>query len=136
MTATEAVITQLSTIEALITGVARACDTTPEHVGEFPYFVNFPRIGSTKRVPGNMLESLYTLKAELHVARGVLPEADRLARPFINLFEDAVWTDPTLAGTVTAVNDVRHEYVVFVIRDEQHLGIRFEIDVKIRRPVT
>lgn len=131
-TALESVLSQLATTEATISGIKRAYTTIPEGMAEFPCFVNMPRRGSSVRMSG-VVEDQYTIKVELHVARAVLPEADALARSYITAFEDKIWTDPTLNATVTTVNDVRHEYVVFPVGRELHLGVIFEVDVKLRR---
>lgn len=131
-TALETVLSKLATIEATITGIKRAYTTVPESMAEFPCFVNLPRRGTAKLMSG-VVQDIYTLKVELHVARGVLPEADALARSFINAFEDKLLADVTLGGTVDTTNEIRHEYVMFPVGREFHLGIMFEVDIKMRR---
>ncbi len=134
-TALDNVFTQMQVIEAAIAGVVVAYNKTPEALSVFPCFINYPRTGRTIGEAKNQMESLYTIVAELHVARGILPEAESIARPFINLFEDAIYTDPTLAGTVMTVNEINHSYGQLMFGNETHLGIRFDVSIKMRRAV-
>ncbi len=134
-TALDNVFTQMQVIEAAIAGVVVAYNKTPEALSVFPCFINYPRTGRTIGEAKNQMQSLYTIVAALHVARGILPEAESIARPFINLFEDAIFTDPTLAGTVMTVNEVRHTYGEVMFGSERHLACMFELDIKMRRAV-
>ena len=134
-TALDNVFAWMQVIEAAIAGVVVAYDKTPEALSVFPCFINYPRTGRTIGEAKLQMESLYTIVAELHVARGILPEAESIARPFINLFEDAIFTDPTLAGTVMTVNEIRHSYGQLTFGSETHLGCRLEVDIKFRRAV-
>lgn len=132
-TAFEDVLTQLATVERTITGVKEAYDRTPEKLVVFPSFINYPARGETTMEAASQLHSLYTVVCELHVMRGVLPEAEAVARPFINRFEDAIFADPTLDSTVSVVNAVRHNYGSVEYAGEQHMVCRFEVDFKLRR---
>lgn len=131
----EAVFTALAAIERGITGVEEAYDRTPEKLVVFPSFINYPATGETIMESANQLRSLYTLVAELHVMRGILPEAEAIVRPFINRFEDAIYADLTLTSTVATVNAIRHRYGSVEHAGEQHMVCRFELDIKIRRAI-
>ena len=133
-TAFEDVLTALATLEASITGVLVAHDKTPEKLNGFPCFINLPSRGSTTFGPAGEYESHDTIIAELHVARGLLPEAETMARPFKNRFEILLLNNITLSGTVSTIKELRSSYGVLQFGDETHLGWRFEIDIKMRYP--
>jgi len=126
----ENVLTALAALEASITGVSVAHDKMPESLNDFPCFINLPSRGETIFGPADQMESHDTIIAELHVARGILPEAETMARPFKNRFEDMLCNNITLSGTVSTINAVRGSYVVLQLGVEIHLGWRFEIDIK------
>lgn len=132
-----AVITKLAAIEAAITGVKRAHDETPESLSEFPCFINYPRRGTL--TPENAcltVKGLHTAVCELHISRQDLPTAETAARPFIERFTHAVWADPTLAGEVDTVNEIRYEYGKLNFGGEVHLGLQFEVDFKLKEDVS
>ena len=129
-----AVLTQLAVVEAALSGVARAHDETPENLGEFPCFINYPRSGTITAGPGGVqqVKGLHTVVAELHITRQDLPTAESIARPYLDSFPKAIWSDPTLAGTVNTVLEIRYQYGRLEFGGERHLGVRFEIDFKLQ----
>lgn len=131
-TALELVITQLATVETAIAGVAVAHDQTPESLGSLPAFVNYPSSGEAVHMATDSYE-LHTIIAELHVARGDQKVAEATARPFIQLFFNAVFADDTLAGTCATVRGIRYRYGGLTFAGVEHIGVRFEVDVKLRR---
>jgi hypothetical protein len=126
-----ACIDLLATLGA-VAGVSKAYTNAPEMSGVFPFLFVVPIATRTTGGPAS-ITTFATLKAELHIARGVLPEADKKARPLFALFESAIFADPTLGGTVDEVREARQSYVYFEVGAEKHVGIRVEVDVKIRR---
>jgi len=131
----EAVFTALAALERDITGVKAAHDKTPESIMDMPAFINMPSRGETIFGPYHEFESHSTIIAELHVARGNLPQAETVARPFLNRFEDMLSTNITLSGTVDTVKGMRSSYGVLQFGNDMHLGWRFEIDIKQRRNI-
>ena len=134
-----AVLTRLSVIEDAISGVVRAHDETPESLSEFPCFINYPRRGTVTPAPGGValaIKGLHTVVCELHITRQVLPTAEGVARPFIDLFCKAIFADPKLGNTVDTVNEMRYEYGRLEFGKEQHLGVRFEVDFKLQESVS
>ena len=132
----EDVITYVAAQEALITGIAAAYTTTPEALASLPAFVNIPLRGNTYSEAASQLHSNYTLLCVVYVARGDQQVAEGKARPLINLFEDMIWADPTLGATVDTVLDVRHSYGRIPFgTTEVFVGVRFEVDFKIRRAI-
>lgn len=130
------IITQLATLEAEITGIQAAYDETPESLSEFPCCINLPRRGTLTWGAGEG-KSLHTILCELHVGRAVSEEAELTARPFIKLFRDKLAANTSLNGSCDSVIEVRYEYVRFVVgRESEHLGVRFEVDVKETEAVT
>jgi len=134
------VITRLATLEAALSGVKRAHDETPESLAEMPAFINYPRRGTiTPGDPPGQIKGLHTIVSELHIARGILPEAESVARPFISSFPIKVaddFNDGKLNGTVDALLEIRYEYGQLPWGEKEiHMGIRFETDVKLKEDV-
>lgn len=131
-----AIITQLATVEATISGVVAAYDETPESLNEFPCFINYPISGTYKCGSGTQKAGIQTIGVELHVTREVLPEAEAVARPFIDLFTDAIFADIQLDNTCVSVTEIRWEYGELKFANETHLGIKFMLDVSVRETVS
>ncbi len=134
-TAIENLLTQLATTEATIAGVVEAHVHPPENLFAFPSFINYVESGEVTSDASMTMMGLYTIVCEAHLSRAILPEATALATPLINLFEDAIYTDPTLNGTVMTVNAIRIEFGTVPYGAETHIGVRFRLDVKMRRTV-
>lgn len=133
-TAYEDVLAQVATIEAAIAGVGRAYEKPPEALSVLPAFVNVPLRGEAEYSAGEGIKEINTLVAVVYVARGDSQTGEDKARPFVNLFADAIYTDPTLGGTVDTVITIRHSYgKVLWGLSEWFIGIRFEVDFKMRR---
>ena len=132
----QAIITQLATVEAAIDGVVAAYDETPESLNEFPCFINYPVSGTYRCGSGTMKAGIQTIGAELHVTREVLPEAEAVARPFIDLFTDAIFEDIQLDSNCVAVTEIRWEYGQLKFANETHLGVKFLLDVSVRETVS
>ena len=133
-TALELVITQLATVEAAIAGVAVAHDKTPESLGSLPAFINYPSSGEALHEAGTSRE-LHTIIAEVFIGRGDQKVAESTARPFINLFMDAIWADDTLASTCATVRGIRYRYGALPWPGVEggYVGVRFEVDIKLQR---
>ncbi len=133
-TAYEDVLGQMATIEAAIAGVGVAYERAPEGLTVLPAFVNYPLRGESEYSAGEGVKDIRTLLTVCYVARGDSQTGEDKARPFIDLFEDAVYADPTLGGTVDTVITIRHSYgKVLWGLSEWFIGIRFEVDFKMRR---
>lgn len=130
--AIEDIITALAALESEIAGVKKAYDETPDSLASFPCFVNYPLRGTLTNMASYGKLNLHTIVAELHEDRMPLPTAEAKLRPFINRFQEKMAANLTISGTVAAVNEIRYEYRTFLGRtaSEDHLGIRFELDVK------
>lgn len=126
----EDIITELAALEATITGVAVAHDTSPEAVGDFPCFVNFPIRGVLHFSTADGKQNDHTIACILLVARGNLPTAEADTRPFIDLFQIKLAGAFSLGGTVSTINEIRYEYGNIKYAGEDFIGIRFEVDVK------
>lgn len=134
-TALELVITQLATMEATISGVAVAHDQTPESLGSLPAFINYLSAGEAWQMATDSYE-LHTIVAELFCGRGDLKVAESTARPYFQLFVNALFADPTLSGTcATVVSPIRYRYGTLTFAGVEYVGFRFDVQVKIRRVV-
>ena len=131
----QAVITKLAEIEAGLSGIKAAYDETPEALTVFPCFINYPRRGTYKCGGGPTKEGTQTIRCELHVTRQILPQAETVARPYIDSFVDAVFADPNLGGACVMVTEIRWEYGNLEFAGETHLGIQFEVDCRIRKVI-
>ena len=131
----EKALEALAEIEKSIEGIAEVYLYQPEAMAVFPCIINYPIRGLDIREEASTIRSLYTLGAEIHVTRQILAQSEQACRPLVLRFVDAVWCEPTLRDTVTKVNEVRHVLTPILFAGEVHAGIRFEIDVKMRRAV-
>ncbi len=129
----EDALAQLATIEAGIEGVVEAHDRLPESIIAMPCFVNYDLSGEAQFPGVGEIIDLITVVAELHVARGILSEADAIMRPFTTRFVNAIRDDVTWGGKVTTTNAIRWRKVQFGEGDTLNVGYRFEIDIKLRR---
>ena len=127
-----AVITQLVTVEAALSGILQAHDETPEGLGALPAFINYPLRGEVIGGTPGQIKGIHTVRAEVHLTRANLPTAESLARPYIDSFPKAIWDDPTLGGTVDTVIRVGYEYGRLEFGDKIHLGVQFEIEFKLQ----
>jgi len=128
--------TQLTTILGAVAGITYAYSNPPEASGTFPYVYVVPIHDESVSVSSGFIKCLVTFKAEVHIARGNLPEADKLAIPLFALIETAIWNKVTLNDTVNTVLAVRQDYVTFTVGKDVDVGIRVEVDVKIQRSLT
>jgi len=124
------IITQLAALEATITGIKNAYDETPEALGALPAFINYPRLGRLHFSTSDGKQNDHTIRCDLLVARGHLPKAENLARPFIDLFQVKLAANFSLGGTVSTIKEIRYDYGVIEYAGESFVGIRFEVDVK------
>lgn len=133
----EDILAQLATIEAAITGVAAAHEMTPEALGSLPAFTNQPIAAESHLSAGKLCKGLYTIRSTLWVARGDLKVAENTARPFLNRFEDAIFTDPTLGGKCeTVVGPIRATYGTMLWAETPYIGWTFDLTVKKERTIT
>lgn len=128
MATVESIIDALVTLEKAITGIAAAHDETPESLNALPAFVNYPATTETTWGTFGSVERVYTIVAELHVARPELKRAEAVCRPYINRFEAAVLADHTLGGVVLHIPTVRSRYGESEWGSVPHLVIRFEVE--------
>lgn len=131
----EDIITQLSEMEALIFEVEAAYDQTPDGLLPLPCFINYPLSGTIEARDATATRDLHVIACELRVARGLLPNAELQARPFIERFRkglrnlqadatnrkcDTYWAAP-----------LRWTYGDLPFNNEKYLGIRFEVSAKV-----
>jgi len=114
-----------------LSGIQAAPASPPEAMNQFPFVVCYPKIGDAKFESAGWANYLHTLICEIHIARVLLPTAIALALPYIELFPSKVMSDPKLSNTVQAVNAVRYQFGRLEWAGEEHVGVRFEIDVKL-----
>lgn len=128
-TTVETIISKLCVLERTIANVRAAFESVPEQITPMPCFVNWPSGEDTTWQTFEGLQTVYHIVAELHVARADLKTAEAQARPFIDRFRAAVMGDPTLTGTVANTDRISARYQVADVAGEQHLVVRFELDL-------
>lgn len=126
-----AAISALQTKVLTLSEIKAAPSEPPEAMGQFPFAVAYPKGGDFRLESAGFGTYLHTLICEIHTARVMLPRAVAQAIPYIESFVGLLIADPTLGGSVTAVNAVRYEFGRLSWAGEEHIGVRFEIDVKI-----
>jgi len=126
-----AAIANIQNKVATLPGIKAAPSEPPEGMGQFPFAVTYPKNGSFRLESAGFGTYLHTLICEIHVARVILPRAISQTIPYIESFIQIVLSDPQLGGTVTSANVIRYEFGRLVWAGEEHIGVRFEVDVKI-----
>lgn len=114
-----------------MSGIKAAPTEPPEAMSQFPFSVCYARRGEMKFESAGFANYLHTIVCEIHCARLILPKAVAQAMAYIELFASKILADPKLSNTVQAVNAVRYEFGNLTWAAETHIGIRFEIDVKL-----
>ena len=127
------IIEELVTLERAITGTRAAYAEGPESIASAPAWVNFPRAGMFSAQTG-WGDDLHTLACAC-VKRGALHTGDeRLMRPMITRFPDALHANLTLNGKITAVEAIRYEYGLIEVlstEEESFFGVLFEVDLRV-----
>jgi len=127
-----AVITKLAEIESGLSGIKHAYDETPEALTVFPCCINYPLRGTITGGPAGVRTGIHVVVCEFHLSRQILPQAEAMARPYIDSFANAIWSDPRLGGVVDTVLELRYEYGRLTFAGEEHLGLRWEVEFKLQ----
>lgn len=126
-----------STVGA-IPGISSAPDAPPESINQFPFALTYSSRGTLERM-SDWTKGLHTIVCEIHFSRQNLPRAIEQAMPYLELFINAIWSDPTLGATVSTIKDaIRYEFgfLPWGGASDVHIGFRFEIDVKIENGIS
>ncbi len=123
----DAIMTQIAAVESGIAGVKKANDQAPASMNVFPSFVNFPAGGKFDRPPSIRWVS-HTITLEIHVTKQILPEAERLLRPYLESTLNAFDTHLTLNGAASNSRITAYQYGVLTYNGQQHLGISFTLE--------
>jgi hypothetical protein len=106
----------------------------PESINQLPFAITYLDHGDWVTQTAGMKKGLHTFVTELHYARMILPKDIAACIDIGETFANQVLGDPKLSATVdTVVGAIRYRYVTFnPDKEDQHIGWRFEIDVKIQ----
>lgn len=109
--AVDTIIIGAAAIARAISGVAQSHDELPEGFSELPAVVIFPDTGDVEypRKPG-LRQMDHALKMLLFVSRGDLPQADKTARPLIDLFIRTFDAHLTLNGSAVTSGITKYRY--------------------------
>ena len=97
----------------------------------FPFAVTYARTGTQTAQSAGWSVALHTLVCEIHCQRSVLDLAFAQALPLYEAFAAALLADPTLAGSVQTLNQLRYTFGSMEYGGTGTLGYRVEIDCKI-----
>lgn len=125
----DAIMTEISKIEADIEGVKVVNDKAPATMNAFPQFVNFPA-GSPKPIDRRPSARWITHSVimELHVTDQVHPDAEALLRPFLERVLDAFDAKLTLNGSASNSQITNYKYGILTYNGQPHLGISFTLE--------
>ena len=130
------VISQIQASVLTIPGIQSAPVTVPEAPGGFPFCCSYPRKGSLKTEGAGWAHSFHTIFTEIHVSRQLLSLSVMTAIGFLDPFFKILIADPTLAGTVSTIQDIRYTFGKLEWAGIETIGIRFELDVKMNLEVS
>jgi hypothetical protein len=124
-------IAALQTKAAGLTGIKLAPTSPPESTAVYPFAVCYARLGQETPQSSGWSIGLHTLVCEIHLSRANLPVAITAALPYYELFRSAVLGDPTLTGTVQAVNQLRYEFGAMKYAGVETIGWQIQVDIKL-----
>jgi len=121
---------QIASIEAGINGVKQAFDEPPSSINNLPCFVNFVGPASIDYAPSQRLMNC-TAKMQIYVTGKIVPESEKLLRPFIDRTLDEFDQYISLNDTcdysmITGWNPGVMEY-----NGNDYLGIEFDITFRL-----
>ena len=103
----ETAIANLQTKALSLSGMKSAPSAPPEANVSFPFAVSYERTGTFISHASGFGDELVTIFTEIHVSRIMLQTAVAQAMAFRDPFIKLLMADPTLAGTVSTINDIR-----------------------------
>lgn len=128
----ETAINYLAGVVGALPGMKQAPTAPIESPGGvFPFAVTYEYTGTFQAESGGFGHDLVTLFVDIHVQRFMLPESIALAMSFREPFLKALIADPTLGGSVSTFNEVRHTFGEMMYNNTKTIGYRFEIDIKV-----
>lgn len=123
---------QLVTIQESVASTKVAEPTAVDGMAEFPFWINYPLLGTWNGQSAGWGYGLHTIRCELHVMRGSLPDNEAEIRQYLRPFYVALNNDPTLGDTVDTINEIRYAFRGWdYLNGEKHIGIEFEVDIKV-----
>ena len=131
-------IEAIQDVALTLSGVKEAPDYPTEAMNQFPFVVTYAASGTWER-ESDWKKGLHTIFAEIHVSRELLPRAIAQTMPYAETFPNALLNDPTLNGTVdTIVGEIRYTFGRLSLggNQDEHIGFRFEIQVKQQNGIT
>lgn len=116
---------------AALEGIEAAPDSPTEGINVYPFSVCYAKSGQIEFASAGWGNYLHTLVCEIHLSRSMLAEAVECALPYIESFVQSLMADPRLGNTVSTTNQIRYLFGLLQWGDDNNIGVRFEIDVKI-----
>ena len=138
-TLTDAIIRIQAIALGLGSGNIKAAPNTPvEGMASFPFCVTYPASGTIGREDATGTRNIHTVFSEVHINPVNLAPSVELMQSVLEEYGLALQQAPTLTATDdsitvdTIVYPIRYQFGNLQWAGEDHLGFRFEIDLKIR----
>jgi len=122
----QTIITAIAAIQATIAGVKIAYDNPPHNLNAFPCFVNFMGPAEVNYTPSRR-ETKHTIKMQLYVSKQILPEAEKILRPFIDLTLDKFGQNLQLNASCAYSMVRNYEPGVLSYGNTSYIGISFDL---------
>ncbi len=123
--AIDTIITNMASVQQGIDGVKVAYVYAPAKLGPLPAFANFLSSGDISRV-AQAEYRVHVIKMQLYVVKGILPEAEKQLRPFLEKTLTAFNSNITLSGAVDTSAITNYEYGGMDYGGHDYLGISFD----------
>jgi hypothetical protein len=120
-------MTQISILEAEITGIARAYDNPPGAINELPCFVNFVGPSGTIGRTASRREIPHLVKMQVYVTKKLVAESEALLRPFITLTLNKFDANLSLNNSCQYSMITRYNPGIMEYNKIQYLGIEFDL---------
>ena len=105
-------------------------DEAPENVSGLCW-INFPGPGVLNEINEYVSHDNHTISCACVKDRALLPQDEKIMRPIITQFPDAVAADVTLNGTVAHVDSIEYEYGLIETLsgpDQLMFGVLFRVN--------
>jgi hypothetical protein len=126
-----AAITQIQTHADACTGVKYAPAAPPETAGALPAVYAYPSSGNVVLLSYNSINSFDTITVDYVTPRTLLDVAQANCLTFIDEFPKKLALDPTLAGTVTTIQEVSYTVLDATWSNIEVRIVRFVVPTKI-----
>jgi len=122
--------------------IKAAPDAPIESINVFPFCMTYPASGTLNREQAGVKRDIHTIFSEVHINPVNLGPSVEKMMSVLEEYALALQQNPTLTDTSDAITvdtivyPIRYSFGSLRWAEEEHLGFRFEIDVKIRNSLS